>query len=121
MHLASSSPFPTGGKVWVDDLSVVCGHETSKEPCPALYIASVVGNVTTTDSVKLDHQWHWVQRITPHTQITDSSSESDRAGSTALRVLLRAAARGLAQAQALPAVHHHGHTRTIVVATPLRR
>ena len=37
-----------------------------------------------------------MQRITPHIQITDSSSESDRAGSTALRLLLRAAARGLA-------------------------
>jgi hypothetical protein len=36
MHLALSSPFGTGGKVWVDDLSVVCEHGTAKDPCPAL-------------------------------------------------------------------------------------
>ena len=35
LSLQLSSPFATGGKVWIGDLSLRCEKGTAKQPCPS--------------------------------------------------------------------------------------
>jgi hypothetical protein len=42
LSLQLSSPFGTGGKVWIDNLSLRCEKGTAKQPCPSVHMSQAI-------------------------------------------------------------------------------